>query len=60
MSTLIHDGALAAGIGTLLYMATIAVTAVAAVFAPAPQRRRDARAVLTILLRRRDVEEPQR
>lgn len=49
--SLIHDGALAAGIGTVLYMATVTTATLAALLSPTPQRRRDARTVLTILLR---------
>ncbi|GAA0918096.1 hypothetical protein [Virgisporangium aurantiacum] len=52
LSALIHDGALAAGIGTVLYTATVATAALTALLARTPRRRRDARAVLTILLRR--------
>ncbi|MBT8224751.1 MAG: hypothetical protein HKP61_09770 [Dactylosporangium sp.] len=48
---LIHDGALAAGIGTVLYPVTVTTAALTALLAPTPQRRRDARTVLTILLR---------
>ncbi|MFC4070613.1 hypothetical protein [Actinoplanes subglobosus] len=48
---LIHDGALAAGFGTVLYTATVTTAALTALLAPTPQRRRDARTVLTILLR---------
>ncbi|MET8003943.1 hypothetical protein [Nonomuraea glycinis] len=47
---LIHDGALAAGIGAVLYTATVTTAALTALLAPTPQRRRDARTVLTILL----------
>jgi hypothetical protein len=54
--TLIHDGALVAGAGTALYTATITTAALTALLAPTPQRRRDARAVLTILLRRRHTD----
>lgn len=48
---LIHDGAFAAGVGTVLYAATVTTAALTALLAPAPQRRRDARTVLMILLR---------
>jgi hypothetical protein len=51
--TLIHDGAYAVGAGTTLYTTTVTIAAMTALLAPTPQRRRDARAVLTILLRRR-------
>jgi hypothetical protein len=50
---LIHDGALAAGIGTVLYTATVTMAALTALLAPTAQRRRDARTVLTILVRNR-------
>ncbi|WIM99440.1 hypothetical protein ACTOB_003092 [Actinoplanes oblitus] len=48
---LIHNGTLTAGIGTLLYTATVTIAALTALLAPTPRRRRDARTVLTILLR---------
>ena len=51
--TLIHDGAPAVGIGTVLYTATVATAALTALLAPTPQRRRDARTVLAILVRNR-------
>ncbi|WP_433113679.1 hypothetical protein [Micromonospora sp. CA-246542] len=54
---LIHDGALAAGIGTVLYTATVTTAALTALLAPTPQRRRDARTVLTILLRNRRTDD---
>lgn len=54
---LIHDGTLAAGLGTLLYTATVTTAALTALLAPTPQRRRDARTVLTILLRRKPTED---
>ncbi|WP_405488296.1 hypothetical protein [Streptomyces sp. NBC_00096] len=46
-------GVTALGAGGILYGTTVGVTAAVAVFAPTPARRRDARAVLVILLRRR-------
>ncbi len=52
-TALIHDGAFAAGIGTVLYAATVTTAAFTALLAPTAQRRRDARAVLTILVRNR-------
>ncbi|WP_199512163.1 hypothetical protein [Nucisporomicrobium flavum] len=55
--TLIHDGACVAGAGMTLYSATITVAALTALLAPTVQRRRDARAVLTILLRRQHTHE---
>lgn len=54
---LIHDGALAAGIGTVLYTATVTAAALTALLAPTPQRRGDARTVLTILLRNHPVDD---
>lgn len=48
----LHDGALPAGGAALLYSATITVSALVAVLAPTPARRRAARDVLGILLRR--------
>lgn len=56
---LIHDGTLAAGLGTLLYTATVTTAALTALLAPTPQRRRDARIVLTILLRRKPANDDQ-
>jgi hypothetical protein len=50
---LIHDGALAGGIGTVLYTATVTTAALTALLAPTAQRRRDARTVLTNLVRNR-------
>jgi hypothetical protein len=56
MLALIHDGALAAGFGTLLYTATVTTAVLTALLAPTRQRRRDARAVLTVLLRCRQAD----
>ena len=50
---MIYDGAFVAGIGTVLYTATVTTAAFTAILAPTSQRRRDARTVLTILLRSR-------
>ncbi|GGU47729.1 hypothetical protein GCM10010289_80420 [Streptomyces violascens] len=50
--SVLHDGALSAGGAALLYSATITVSALVAVLAPTPARRRAARDVLGILLRR--------
>jgi hypothetical protein len=60
MSTLIHNGTLTAGIGTVLYTATVITTVLTALLARTPQRRRDARTVLAILLRRRDDDDRPR
>jgi hypothetical protein len=51
LPTLLHDGALAASAGALLYTGTITTAALVALLAPTPQRRREARAVLSLLLR---------
>jgi len=51
--TLIHDGALAAGVSTMLYAATVTAAALTALLAPTAQRRRDARTVLAVLVRNR-------
>ncbi|CCH30187.1 hypothetical protein ABZ816_38065 [Actinosynnema sp. NPDC047251] len=56
---LIHDGALAAGISTVLYTVTVTTATLTALFAPTPQQRCDARSVLTILLRNRMAEDQQ-
>jgi hypothetical protein len=49
---LLNDSALATGTATLLYTATITLTAITALAAPSADRRRAAREVLTALLRR--------
>jgi hypothetical protein len=59
LPTLIHSGAIAAGIGSVLYTGTVTTAALTALLAPTSERRRDARAVLTILLRRRPTEPPE-
>ena len=48
---LLHNGALAAGAGALLYTATITTAAMVAILAPTQQRRRASRTVLAVLLR---------
>ncbi|MGI5211613.1 hypothetical protein [Plantactinospora sp. CA-290183] len=48
----VHDGALAAGVASLLYAGTVTTAALTALLAPSPARRRAGREVLTILLRR--------
>jgi hypothetical protein len=53
LHTLVHDGALTAGIATLLYSGTVTSAALTALLAPSAARRRAARDVLTVLLRRR-------
>lgn len=52
--TMIHYGALAAGTASLLYAATVTTSALLAFLAPTAVRRRAARDVLVILLRRHD------
>jgi hypothetical protein len=52
LPALLHDGALAAGTATLLYSTTVTVTALVAALSRNPQRRRAARDVLSLLLRR--------
>lgn len=54
----LHQGGLAFGAAGLLYTATVSATAATAVLAPTPARRRAARAVLALLLRRRDTAQP--
>jgi hypothetical protein len=51
---LVHDGAFTAGLASLLYLGTASTAALVAILAPSARRRRAARAVLTILLRRSD------
>lgn len=53
LPTLIHGGALASGAAMLLYAGSITTATLIALLAPTPARRRAARDVLTILLRRR-------
>jgi hypothetical protein len=52
LPALLHDSALAAGAATLLYSGTVTSVALVAVFASSPGRRRAARDVLRLLLRR--------
>ncbi|MEU5416605.1 hypothetical protein [Streptomyces clavifer] len=53
MMTLLQDGAVLAGATGVLYTASVTSVATASVFARSPERRRDARETLAILLRRR-------
>lgn len=53
LPVLIGDAALAAGASTLLYSGTVTATVLTALLARTPARRRSARRVLRILLRRR-------
>ena len=54
LPTLLHDGALATGVASLLYTGTVSAAALTALLARTPARRRAAQDVLKILLRRRD------
>jgi hypothetical protein len=54
----LHQGGLAFGAAGLLYTATVSATAATAVLARTPARRRAAREVLGILLRRHDTAGP--
>jgi hypothetical protein len=56
---MIHDGAIAAGIGPVLYTATVTTAALTALLAPTPKRRRDACTVLKILVRNRRGDDDQ-
>ncbi|MEV7270951.1 hypothetical protein ACIQIG_20210 [Streptomyces bacillaris] len=47
------DTATFAAVGAMVYTTVLATVALTSVLAPTPDRRRDARATLTILLRRR-------
>ena len=51
---LIHDGALAAAVVPLTYAVAVGAAAITALVAPTPARRRAAREVLALLLRRRE------
>jgi hypothetical protein len=53
MFEFIRHAALAAAVGGVLFSVTVAVAALSAVFGRTASRRRDAQAVLKILLRRR-------
>ena len=50
---LIHDDAVLAGATGALYTASVATVAAASILARSPERRRDARATLKILLMKR-------
>ncbi len=52
IADLVHGGAAATAAAGVLYTATVTISALTALIAPTPQRRRDARTVLNILLRR--------
>ena len=57
LPALIHDGALGLAISGLLYAGSTMAAALVALLAPSPTRRRDARKVLALLLRRGTAEE---
>ncbi|MEW1858858.1 hypothetical protein AB0399_00460 [Streptomyces sp. NPDC088194] len=50
---LFHDATALTAIASLLYGGILAVVALASVLARTPERRRDARSTLTILVRKR-------
>ncbi|MER7333538.1 MULTISPECIES: hypothetical protein [unclassified Micromonospora] len=54
LPALLHDSALGASIAAVLYAATVTTTALTALFARTPTRRRAAQTVLKILLRPRN------
>ncbi|WP_436532756.1 hypothetical protein [Actinoplanes sp. HUAS TT8] len=51
---MIQNGAFAAGAGAVLYSSTVTAAAITALVSRSADRRRDARTVLTILLRARN------
>ncbi|MDU9001653.1 hypothetical protein [Streptomyces mirabilis] len=53
ISQLLHYAAALSGCAGLLYTAVLFVVALVSVLAPTPERRKDARTTLTILVRRR-------
>ncbi|NUK00021.1 hypothetical protein HRW23_35555 [Streptomyces lunaelactis] len=53
LSTLLHTGAELAGAAGVLYTVSVTVVASASVFSRSPERRRDARQTLAILMCRR-------
>ncbi|GGY83056.1 hypothetical protein CP967_22805 [Streptomyces nitrosporeus] len=53
LPALLQDAATLAAAGGTLYTAVLAAVALTSVLAATPDRRRDARATLTILMRRR-------
>lgn len=53
LSTLVQDAATLTALGAAAYTGILAAVALASVLARTPDRRRDARATLTILMRRR-------
>ncbi|MFD6874357.1 MULTISPECIES: hypothetical protein [unclassified Streptomyces] len=53
LPSVLHDGAALAAATGLTYAGAIVTVTAASVLARSPERRRDARATLTILMRRR-------
>ncbi|MDF3302528.1 hypothetical protein [Streptomyces tropicalis] len=53
LTPVLDTALLPAGIGAALYAGTVAVVALTAALARAPERRRDARETLKVLLRRK-------
>jgi hypothetical protein len=53
LSALLQDATTLATVSATAYTALLATVALASVLAPTPDHRRDARATLTILMRRR-------
>ncbi|MER5501646.1 MULTISPECIES: hypothetical protein [unclassified Streptomyces] len=53
LSTLLQDATSLAAVSATAYTGLLAAVALASVMAPTPEHRRDARATLTILMRRR-------
>ena len=53
LTGLIHGAAAGASFAGLVYAGTISITALTAIAAPTAERRRDARAVLKLMLRTR-------
>jgi hypothetical protein len=53
LTYLIHGAAVGASITGLAYAGTVSITALTAIAAPTAERRRDARAVLKLMLRAR-------
>ncbi|MEU8387383.1 hypothetical protein [Micromonospora sp. NPDC048843] len=58
LPALLDDAAVGIASGGLLYTASITTAALVALLAPTPARRRDARKVLALLLRRSVTENP--
>lgn len=56
LTYLIHCATEGASIAGVLYAGTVSIIVVTAVAAPTPERRRDARAVLKLILRSRRLD----